>query len=410
MFKKARSQSPFIPHTIFFLSFSSFSFSFFFTFSPEFWAVASLSLPAEAESLAHAIHKFQRDTDNKKASQIDSILQRLVERIAVTGLLNLPPLNAPKKKTRAVASTSFRFYNPSWFTDTDKLPTTVVCFKEIITNSQIMDSSLQQFITSAVTFAVATTVAAIQAKHKNEMLSLREMIEKSLLLRESPFATPPPDPDATAKALPGGDSLPKITTERWNQADLGYFDPYLDRAHGEGEIVLVGKDIYYRNVVLFVQYLQSLVTFQGAALIKANIATSLRGSAPEWYTSELSKFDRDTLNNDPGMKSWVNTLSYCFKVPTSVALGLITDETYSLNDVRARRPPAQYVCAIMQHRIGYNIVNIANQLFFAYRGLASELWVFVSPPTESMKAIDFIRTLEEKQEVWHEMMTAPAGS
>ncbi len=145
-----------------------------------------------------------------------------------------------------------------------------------------MDSSLQQSISSAIVSIVATAVSSIQAKYETKILSLRKMIEKSLLLRESPSATPPPDPDATPKTLLGSDPLPKALTERWNQADLGYFNPHLNRAHGEGEIVSIGKDVYYRNVVLFVQCLQSLVTFQGATLIKANIATSLRGSALEW--------------------------------------------------------------------------------------------------------------------------------
>ena len=63
----------------------------------------------------------------------------------------------------------------------------------------------------------------------------------------------------------------------------------------------------------------------------------------------------------------------------------------------------------MQHGIGCNIVDIANQLSFAYRGLSPELRVFVSPPNKSTKAADFILTLEEKQEVWHEMMTAPSA-
>lgn len=80
------------------------------------------------------------------------------------------------------------------------------------------------------------------------------------------------------------------------------------------------------------QCLQSLVIFCGAALVKDNIVTSLRGSALEWYTSELSDFDRDALNNDPGVKSWINTFSQRFKVPTSIALGLLTDETYFFND------------------------------------------------------------------------------
>ena len=93
----------------------------------------------------------------------------------------------------------------------------------------------------------------------------------------------------------------------------------------------------------------------------------------------------------------------------SVAFGLLTNETYLLDNAQARRPPAQYLCAIMQYGIRCNIVDIANQLSFAYRGIAPELRVFVSPPIELKKAVDFIRALEEKQKVWHEMMTALLG-
>lgn len=93
------------------------------------------------------------------------------------------------------------------------------------------------------------------------MLSLQEIIEKSLLLKNAPCATPPPNPDAAPKAHLDANPLPKSIIKRWNKADLGYFDPHLDRAHGEGEIVSVSKDVYYRNIVLFVQRLQSFVTF-----------------------------------------------------------------------------------------------------------------------------------------------------
>lgn len=61
----------------------------------------------------------------------------------------------------------------------------------------------------------------------------------------------------------------------------------------------------------------------------------------------------------------------------------------------------------MRHKIGYNIVDVTNQLFFIYRGIAPELRVFVLPPTEITKASDFVRALEEKQEVWYKMMTTP---
>ena len=199
-----------------------------------------------------------------------------------------------------------------------------------------MDFSIQQFIISTVTSAIATAIADIQAENESKMLSLREMIKKSLLFRESSL-----DSDATSKAHPGADSLPKTTIERWNLTDLGYFDPQLNtKVHGEGKVVLVGKDVYYRNVVLFVQHIQNLVTFKGVTLVKANTPTSLRGSALKWYTSELAKFDRDTLDNDLGMKSWINILLQRFKVPTSVALDLLTNKIYSLDDAQWRQPLA----------------------------------------------------------------------
>ena len=93
-----------------------------------------------------------------------------------------------------------------------------------------------------------------------------------------------------------------------------------------------------------------------------------------------------------------------------MALGLLTDKTYSLKDARACRPLAQYVRTIMRHGIGCNIVDIANQLSFAYCGIAPELRVFVSLPMESTRAADFIRALEEKQEVWHKIMSVLAVS
>lgn len=57
-------------------------------------------------------------------------------------------------------------------------------------------------------------IAAIQAKHKNNLLSLWEMIEKFLLLKKLFFAASSSDFDASPKVLPSNDSLPKALIER----------------------------------------------------------------------------------------------------------------------------------------------------------------------------------------------------
>lgn len=137
-----------------------------------------------------------------------------------------------------------------------------------------MDLVIQHLIFNAVISTVATAIAAIQVKYEEEMFALREMIEKSLVLRQSAFSTVSPDPNALSKAPPRANLLLK-TIERWNQADYRYFDLNLNKTYSKSEIVLDGKNVYYKNVVFFVQRLQSLVTFKGAGLVKANIVVFL---------------------------------------------------------------------------------------------------------------------------------------
>lgn len=97
--------------------------------------MAFLSLLAETKNLARAIYEFQHDISNKQVSRIDATLQELVDRMAAIKLINPPLLDVPRRKTRASASASSRFYNSSWLTDLDKFLEAITRFKEVIPNS-----------------------------------------------------------------------------------------------------------------------------------------------------------------------------------------------------------------------------------------------------------------------------------
>lgn len=66
------------------------------------------------------------------------------------------------------------------------------------------------------------------------------------------------------------------------------------------------------------------------------------------------------------MKYKVHTLPHRFKRFIKVAFDLFNKETYFFDNAQIEQSPTQYVYAIMRYNIGYNIVNIPNQLFFAY--------------------------------------------
>ena len=207
----------------------------------------------------------------------------------------------------------------------------------------------------------------------------------------------PPGADGGANGNGNGNS-------RWNTADLGYFDPHLDKSYGEGEIVTVGKDVYYRSPILFVERIRDLATIKGASIVRSNLNTALRGSALAWYTAELSNLERVGLRADEnGVEEWCSAIIKRFKEATGVALHNLTTEKYSVHDARTRREPAAYVQTILRHAKSANIDNAENQLTFAYQGIAAELRAFVDPPTSTTTVASFIQTLELKKDTWFEM-------
>ena len=58
--------------------------------------------------------------------------------------------------------------------------------------------------------------------------------------------------------------------------DIGFFDPSLLTNYDEGEVVLIEKKLYYRNIILFIKRIEDLVTIKRYELIRANLNTYLR--------------------------------------------------------------------------------------------------------------------------------------
>ena len=61
--------------------------------------------------------------------------------------------------------------------------------------------------------------------------------------------------------------------------DIGFFDLNLSVSYGEGEVVLIGKELYYRNIILFTKRIEDLVITKRYELVRANLNTCLRGVA-----------------------------------------------------------------------------------------------------------------------------------
>ena len=174
-----------------------------------------------------------------------------------------------------------------------------------------------------------------------DQAQIQQMINAAVqaAIQALPYHQGPPGPTGpTGPAGTGSGSL------SWQLADLGYFNPMLDKSYGEGEVVTVGKDVYYRSVILFIERIKDLASVKGATLVRSNVNTCLRGTALTWYTAELLNLERVGLRADENdVKEWCNALTKRFKQATGMALSQLISEKYTLYDARTKREPASYV-------------------------------------------------------------------
>ncbi len=106
-------------------------------------------------------------------------------------------------------------------------------------------------------------------------------------------------------------STPSISAFR--AEDIGFFTPHLDEAYGKGDIVQMGKDVYYRDVHLFLGQAKAAATIKGSHLICISLHICLREDAQQWYAAELLDLQRDGLHGGLGLDNWIQTLTARFK-------------------------------------------------------------------------------------------------
>lgn len=85
--------------------------------------------------------------------------------------------------------------------------------------------------------------------------------------------------------------------------DIGYFDPHLDEAYGKGDIVHIGKDVYYRDVHLFLGQAKSIAMAKGPYLIRIGLHICLRGDAQKWYAVNCQIYNGTAYTEASALKT-----------------------------------------------------------------------------------------------------------
>lgn len=238
-----------------------------FILHPSILASSSQSTAPTEEvlQLARGIAEFQKDSGYSKETQVDSYTQRMIDHLLSSNDPVKPtPQPPPKRKAKVSQASSSPFYSDSWTVGTIPLRRSVAYFEtlvaDIILPVEDMDPNLQS-LSSSVS-ELSSSMSDLTQKYDSMQLDFKEKLDNLQSIFASFMANNTPTaPNPTTSQQPDAQQPPSQQppiqepqaamfaprTERWNQADLGYFDPHLDRSHGEGEIVSLGKEVYFRT-------------------------------------------------------------------------------------------------------------------------------------------------------------------
>lgn len=113
-------------------------------------------------------------------------------------------------------------------------------------------------------------------------------------------------------------------------------------------MVQSGREVYYRNMDLFMEMAQNVTRLKEPGMIRRNLHACLQGVALQWYVSKLSSPEHQALANMRGrLKLWKQHLYKRFWRPQSEAMTVFTSERYTVQDAQNRREPADYVLNVV---------------------------------------------------------------
>ena len=195
--------------------------------------------------------------------------------------------------------------------------------------------------------------------------------------------------------------------ERWNPSDLGFFDPFYDgKSADTGQAMEhAGKDTYFRDIHAFLDRIKDMARVKGAEKVRQNLQLSLRGTALEWYTSELTDGEKRLVSYGDETQEWCTLLLGRFKAPPSIGMATLLKASYNLYDAYKQREPRSFAQEVIRGAKIAQLGNVFNQLTIIRNGLDLEFRRDIPEPTEATTLNSFLQELDRHKHEWWQYAT-----
>lgn len=182
--------------------------------------------------------------------------------------------------------------------------------------------------------------------------------------------------------------------------DVGYFDPNPDV---DAIKVRDDKQIYH-NVFSFTNRVR--VKAISIDVLAENLESCLLGKADHWYTEELGHLSRLGLRNS--VEEWCKALEARFRDSPSRALAMLESLRYTVNDVRRRKDPVDYIQNVVLHGKNAGIAaDDRSQVLLAYEHMDGELRLHLPVPNDKLTIEGLIQAINAQKNIWFDIYTRP---
>ena len=117
--------------------------------------------------------------------------------------------------------------------------------------------------------------------------------------------------------------------------DVGFFDSKLKNFYEADDVIQIDRDVYYRNVFLFVKKIKNAVITYETKTIRVNFSICLRDTIQIWYTENFNDLKKQALRFfDEKIDHWCETLIKKFRQSVIFAFQKLSKEKYFFENVK----------------------------------------------------------------------------
>ncbi len=197
-------------------------------------------------------------------------------------------------------------------------------------------------------------------------------------------------------------SITNTRLERWNSSDIDFFDSNFERkfAFTSEAVTHVEKNIYYRDVHVFVERVKKMIIVLESETIRKNLSSCLRESTLIWHIAKLFDVSRRILFYEENVDEWFQTLIARFKIQVTIATINLLKERYTLTNANRNRESRKYVQKIIRWVKSAKMISLFNQLNIIYNEIDAEFKRDLKKFFKNTTIDDYLQLLNDCKNIW----------